>query len=190
MWRPEWDSNQRSFGRKATNLPKSHHAPQSNPFKAILGNGKQTLELKQFSFNRRSHLLSHKNNGTCSVYKTPLIINRRLATRWWKTNFNHHFQISNNKPNQRTEPDSILSHTRRVFHVLLLPKGTTNHAVHRIETKSAATECVPHKCNKLNKSNPRSVHHVNENQRSKVSCKHWKLARWRVKSLSRDAVIP
>src|SRR6218665_1312668 len=26
-WRLEWDSNQRHFGRKATNLPIIHHAP-------------------------------------------------------------------------------------------------------------------------------------------------------------------
>ena len=27
-WRLEWDSNPRPFGRKATNLPMSHHAPR------------------------------------------------------------------------------------------------------------------------------------------------------------------
>src|SRR6218665_583508 len=26
-WRPEWDLNPRPFGRKATNLPMSHHTP-------------------------------------------------------------------------------------------------------------------------------------------------------------------
>src|SRR6218665_400182 len=28
MWQLEWDSNPRTFGRKAINLPMSHHAPQ------------------------------------------------------------------------------------------------------------------------------------------------------------------
>src|SRR6218665_2060543 len=27
MWWPEWDSNPRPFGRKAMNLPMSHHTP-------------------------------------------------------------------------------------------------------------------------------------------------------------------
>ena len=30
-WRLEWGSNPRSFGRKATNLPMSHHAPPLGP---------------------------------------------------------------------------------------------------------------------------------------------------------------
>src|SRR6218665_1642585 len=29
-WQPERDSNPRPFGRKATNLPMSHHAPQND----------------------------------------------------------------------------------------------------------------------------------------------------------------
>src|SRR6218665_1257434 len=29
-WRPQWDSNPRPFGRKAPNLPMSHHAPHAS----------------------------------------------------------------------------------------------------------------------------------------------------------------
>ena len=35
-WRPEWDSNQWPFGRKATNLPMSHHAPQEGIHLGVL----------------------------------------------------------------------------------------------------------------------------------------------------------